>query len=385
VVVLAPTGVAAINVGGQTIHSFFKLSFGFQGFASPSTLRNKSGLKKLDAIIIDEISMVRADILDMIDKTLQYNLGNYEPFGGIQMIFFGDLQQLPPVVRDDEKPLFKEKYKGEYFFFAPGYKKARFTTITLSTIFRQNDNTFITLLDHVRNGTVTGEDLDLLNERVAKSSTKVPDGSITLTTHNSTADKVNAFRLQKLSDISQVFHGTIQGDFKENDLPAPSILELKVGAQVMFIKNDTDSSKRFVNGSIGEVVRLQSTSVTVQIDGQTIIVDKEKWENKRYEFDARSGEWDQKTIGSYEQYPLKLAWAITIHKAQGKTFDHVIIDLASGAFAHGQTYVALSRARTLDGVFLVRPVTSRDIIIDKQVLQFHSSEDSIELDTEIDF
>jgi ATP-dependent DNA helicase PIF1 len=372
-VVLAPTGVAAMNVGGGTIHSFFKFGFGFLGHVAPKRLRTAAGIKQLDTIIIDEISMVRADILDQIDKTLQLNTGKRLPFGGIQIIMFGDLLQLPPVVRYDEDQMFRDTYGGSYFFHAPGFKRAGFETITLSKIFRQNDEVFIDILNGIRHKVITPAQMSLLNEQVDPVFPTTSSGYIVLTARNQEADDLNHRNLINLVGESRMYRGTVGGEFKENDTPAPIQLQLKVGAKVMFVKNDMSEEKRYVNGTIGTIVIMNAGIISVEVDGALVTVKPETWEQQRYQYDEDNNEWESIVVGTFNQFPLKLAWAITIHKSQGKTFDKVYLDLGARAFAHGQTYVALSRCTTLQGLLLKRPLKFNDIIVDPEVQAFNEN------------
>ena len=371
-VVLAPTGVAAMNVGGSTIHSFFKLSFGFLGYSQPKTMRNARGLKQLDTIIIDEISMVRADILDMIDKTLKHNLKSKLPFGGLQVIFLGDLLQLPPVVHQEEYHMFDELYGGYYFFHAPVFHQAEIQTIELQEVFRQTDKKFLTILAAMRNKALTPDQLSTLNQQVSYSPPDAHDEHIVLTARNFEADTINQSNLNKLRGSTKVYKAIITGDFKENDAPSPPILKLKVGARIMITKNDASEEKAYVNGALGTVLELKTSTAIVDVEGKEIELSAETWEQTRYEFDGTKDEWNSVVIGNYKQLPLKLAWAITIHKSQGKTFEQVYIDLGSHAFAHGQTYVALSRCTSLEGVQMKRQLRNSDIIIDPQVSEFLS-------------
>lgn len=369
-VVLAPTGVAAMNVGGSTIHSFFKLPFGFLGHTTPRTMRNAKGLNRLDTIIIDEISMVRADILDMVDKTLRFNLKNRQPFGGLQVIFFGDLMQLPPVVQNEELGMFDETYGGYYFFHTPAFMQADVATLQLEEIFRQKDVSFIELLNEIRNQALTPKSLAVFNSKVRPLPPKASDDAIVLTARNFEADQINETNLRSLPGAPKVYKADLGGDFKESDAPSPIQLKLKIGARVMVTKNDPSEDKAFVNGSLGTVVELKSNAVVVELEDGEVELTYETWEQSRYEFDGVENEWNTVVVGSYKQIPLKLAWAITIHKSQGKTFEKVWIDLGVRAFAHGQTYVAFSRCTSLAGVELKRPLRFSDVILDPQVKDF---------------
>lgn len=375
--VLAPTGIAALNVKGQTLHSFF-------GF--PPKMINRYDIQrrknwrmycKLDVIIIDEISMVRADMLDNIDIFLRVNRNVDAPFGGVQMIFFGDLFQLPPVIASDfEKRHFVTHYESPYFFSADIITKTdyEFSMIELHQVFRQDERKFINLLDSIRLNHFDYDDMEELNERVVD----LPDDAeyyITLTSRNKTADEINTQEINKLDTEPFTYTANLTGTFNPRLFPTDPVLMLKVGAQVMFLKNDLQ--KRFVNGSIGIVRELTANSIVVSVldgyeDTKTFELEKWEWEILKYSNDAANPRAiSTDTVGTFKQYPVKLAWAITIHKSQGKTFDKVIIDLGGGAFEYGQTYVALSRCRTFDGIILKRPVKPQDIRVDERVRDFY--------------
>jgi ATP-dependent DNA helicase PIF1 len=377
VVVLAPTGVSALNVQGQTVHSFF----GFPPRYIPKTdikpRRAKALYQKLDTIIIDEISMVRADMLDNIDFFLRMNGKQPEkPFGGVQMIFFGDLFQLPPVVASPEEHfIFQTEYKSPYFFSAHIFKAMDLKTIELHTIYRQTDRHFIRLLDDVRSAMIDEDTLDALNERYDEKATSEDEAFITLSARNQTADEMNKRKLESINEPILTYIGKIEGEFNDKLCPADQALQLKVGAQVMFVRND-NKEKKYVNGTLGTVEKLTNESIevlTVDEKGRPnmITVEKATWETLKYDLNEK-GEVQGKPTGSFTQYPLRLAWAITIHKSQGKTFDRLRIDLSGGgAFEHGQTYVALSRCRTLGGITLAHKLKPKDIILDSRVVDFH--------------
>ncbi len=378
VVVLAPTGVAALNVQGQTVHSFFR----FPG--KPITkrdikkLRNRKLYLNMEVLVIDEISMVRADMLDNIDYFLQLNRENPAPFGGLQVIFFGDLFQLPPVVSSDvEQALFKDYYNSPYFFSAKLFKQGfEIEMIELRKTYRQESRHFLRLLDAVRLNQFDMDDLEDLNERHLPLF-EIEDYYITLSTRNRIVDQINDRRLARLLIDEYSYSAIITGKFDPRFYPADPILRLKVGAQVMFVKNDPQ--RRFVNGSIGKVVQLGDHLIKVMIeksDGsqRTIEVERLGWEIERYKASEETANAiDTEVLGSFTQYPLRLAWAITIHKSQGKTFDKVIIDLGKGAFEHGQTYVALSRCRTLEGVVLKQEIRPRDVMVDERVVDYYEA------------
>ena len=367
IVTLAPTGIAAINVGGSTIHSFFRFPPHLITKDKIHRVRGKQDLfDALDTVMIDEVSMVRADVMDGIDYSLRINRGLLkEPFGGVQVILVGDLCQLPPIVEKDLAEYFKDSYEGPFFFSAGIIKEINPEVIELQKVFRQNDPEFVELLNRVRNKKIETSDLRRLNERHGKG----PDKSrlaITLTSTNAQASEINRSHLDSLDSEEFVFDAIVLEDFDEKSYPADRQLRLKRGAQVMMVKNDP--SKRWVNGTLGMIQRLSNDLVEVSFPGGlTCAVEPLTWEKIEYEYDKEEGRIEPVITGSFLQYPIKLAWAITIHKSQGKTFDEVIIDLGTGAFAHGQTYVALSRCRSFEGIHLKTPIQHRDIILDSRV------------------
>ena len=380
VAVLAPTGVAALNVQGQTIHSFFK----FRPDTNPESVSRQAvsttqaGLyKALDAIIIDEVSMLRADLLDSIDRFLRKHgpkKGSF--FGGVQMIFFGDLYQLPPVVTYQERALFQSEYAGPYFFNAKVINEIPLYMVELSTIYRQQEAEFITILNAIRTNTATPQHLVTLNNRAQPEN--VPTEAITLTTTNDLADTVNTQQLNLLSEKPFTWKARSTGTFNERDVPTPADLALKNGAQVMLLTNDPRG--RWVNGSIGVVSSIydepENLAPTLDIKlshGPHIQVSPFTWELYKYSFNEKLGSIEPQVSGTYTQYPLRLAWAVTIHKSQGKTFDQVIIDLGRGTFSPGQLYVALSRCRTLEGITLRQPVQPRNIMSDSAIITFLNS------------
>lgn len=372
--ILAPTGIAALNVKGQTIHSFFGFPPRILTGKDISKRRNHKLYKKLDLIIIDEISMVRADMLDNIDYFLRVNRENAEPFGGVQMVFFGDLFQLPPVLKKEEQSHFEFLYDSPYFFSAKVLEKGyRLEFVELSRVFRQEQKHFLKLLESVRLNAIIDYEIDQLNEQFnpvfANSA-----GYITLSSRNFAVDKMNRDELAKLDGVPTTYMAKMEGEFKASQAPVDINLNLKVGAQVMFVRNDVE--RRFVNGTIGKVTDLLDDKVIVVVekdDGQhkEIEVEKETWEIIKYKLNDK-GEPTAENMGNFTQFPLKLAWAITIHKSQGKTFDRVVIDLDKGAFAHGQTYVALSRCRTLEGIILKKKIRERDIQVDERIIDFYN-------------
>ncbi len=374
-VVVAPTGVAALNVGGQTIHSFFGFPPRMLNRADIKKRRNRRMYKNLEVLVIDEISMVRADLLDHIDYFLRLNREDmFRPFGGVQVVFFGDLFQLPPVVASDaESMLFQMQYATPYFFSAAVLETMPLQALELKKVYRQENRRFLRLLEAVRLNRVDHDDLQDLNERYLPPEV-APGFYITLTARNATADRINRLELEKIDYPVRHFRAAITGDFKSQLYPTEALLPLKLDAQVMFVKNDPD--KRFVNGTIGKVHRLfdERVEVLVTEGGKEELIDVSpmEWEIIRYLPSAKDPTAiETETIGTFTQLPLKLAWAITIHKSQGKTFDRVVIDLGSGAFEHGQTYVALSRCRSLEGIVLSRPIRSDDIRTDERIVEFY--------------
>ena len=385
-VILAPTGIAAINAGGQTLHSFFKLPFHpLLPNDSSYSIRNirktlkYSGeltklLRELELIIIDEISMVRADIIDFIDKVLRIYCRNMrEPFGGKQLLLVGDIFQLEPVIKEDEWRLMQPFYASAYFFAAKVWQEMQLVSIELRKVYRQSDSQFIGLLDRIRQNHATDADLQSINARVNQSSKQKENGfEITLATRRDTVDYINDLHLSELEGDSTIFKGHIKGDFPETSLPAPMELEIKPGAQVIFIKNDKE--KRWVNGTLGVVIYIdegEGIITVVDEDGHEYDVEREVWENMRYTFNEKEQKIEEEMLGSFIQFPLRLAWAITVHKSQGLTFRHVKIDFSGGgAFAGGQTYVALSRCTSLEGITLEAPIRRSDIFVRAEVVAF---------------
>lgn len=381
-VVVAPTGVAAINAKGVTIHSFFQLPFGpiIPKSQSPYTDRIQRKfskikidiIKSLDLVIIDEISMVRADVLDGIDEVLRRYKNRNKVFGGAQVLMIGDLQQLSPVIRPNDWSILSSYYKTAYFFSSIAFHEANAISIELKHIYRQQDEGFIKLLNEVRTNTLSEASAKLLNNQYEPEfEPQKEDGYITLTTHNKKADTINQEELDKITTKATTYKAEVYKDFNEKNYPNDEHLSLKVGAQVMFIKNDSSPEKRYYNGKIGTVILLEEDTVTVKCSENDIIeTTVETWENISYSLDSESKEISEKLEGSYTQIPLRLAWAITIHKSQGLTFDKAIID-AESSFAHGQTYVALSRCKTLEGIVLKTPIKSSSIINDNSVKSFN--------------
>ncbi len=373
-IVLAPTGIAAVNAGAMTIHSFFQFGLGpfVQGVIEPkSDFRiNKSKLeliRHLQLLIIDEVSMVRADLMDHIDVELRRIRRNSKPFGGVQLLMIGDLQQLPPIAHGGEDELLRQYYKTLYFFSSSALKSMKYSCIELKNVYRQTDRHFIDILNHARDCTLTSQDVSDLNARyIPGFSPKPEDGYIRLMTHNRQVDYVNETELEKLDSKPYTFVAAVTGTFPEESYPTANSLTLKKGAQVMFIKNDPE--RRFINGTLGEVKSIDKDSIAVRLteSGTVINVEPMEWQNIRYQFDEESKEISSKQIGRFKQYPLKAAWAITVHKSQGLTFDKAIIDVHA-AFSPGQAYVALSRCRTLDGLVLSSPVSASVFLRDNAV------------------
>lgn len=379
-VIVAPTGVAAINAKGVTIHSFFQMPFGpilpNQTHNSQQQRRYSKTkidiIKSLDLVIIDEISMVRADLLDGIDQVLRRYKDRNKVFGGAQVLMIGDLQQLAPVVKPNEWSLLRNYYETVYFFSAKAFLEANVVSIELKHIYRQKNKDFITILNEIRSDKLSEASTKILNKRYNPSfSPKNDDGYITLTTHNRRANTINQSELNKLHNKNFFFDAKVTGKFSENSYPNDERLALKIGAQVMFIKNDSSPEKRYFNGKIGIVTDISKENVTVKCpnDVEEIVTEREMWDNVNYSINEETKEIKEDIIGSFKQIPLRLAWAITIHKSQGLTFNKAIID-AEASFAHGQTYVALSRCTSLDGLVLKTPITSSAIISDTTVAEF---------------
>ncbi len=381
-VVVAPTGVAVINAKGVTIHSFFQMPFGLILPNQPLNHGNNryikfskikiNIIKSLDLLVIDEISMVRADLLDGIDKILRRYKNSRKVFGGIQVLMIGDLQQLAPIIKPNEWDLLKKHYDNIFFFNSKAYREADVVSIELKHIYRQKNENFISILNEIRNDTLSQESANILNERYNPNFIpKKEEGYVTLTTHNYKANKINTTELNKIKYKSCFFEATISGKFNENSYPNSKNLELKVGAQVMFIKNDSSQDKRYFNGKMGVITDISDSTVTVKCknEDEEIKTEKETWENINYIIDSQTNEIKEDVIGSFSQIPLRLAWAITIHKSQGLTFEKLIVD-AEDSFAHGQTYVAMSRCTSLEGLVLKTPITNKSIISETTVSNF---------------
>ncbi|MDF2379645.1 MAG: DEAD/DEAH box helicase [Candidatus Gracilibacteria bacterium] len=386
VAILAPTGVAALNVNGQTIHSFFH----FTPYITPKDAKDqrvstelKNIINSVDIIIIDEVSMVRADLMDCVDQALRNCVGDpYVPFGGIQMVFIGDIYQLPPVVSgDEEREMFKSVYPSPYFFDAHVFQDGTINHIELTTIYRQQDQDFINLLSSIRNNTVGHQHLQYLNQR-HNPTYQTQESEITLTTTNAAAREINQEELQRLEGEMTVFEGKATGGFENKQLPTEEILKIKKKAQVMMLNNDP--AGRWVNGSMGVVEAIgwdderEQDVLKVRLStGKIVDVLPHTWDLNRYLYDADSQSLDTEAIGSFTQYPLRLAWAVTIHKSQGKTFDRVVVDIGRGTFAHGQMYVALSRCTSMDGLILRKAIEKRHIKMDWRVSNFMKDQENM--------
>ncbi len=372
--IVAPTGIAAVNITGQTIHSVFRFP---PQIIFPDTVKHLKGeeiFRKLEVLIIDEISMVRADLLDGINRFLMLNGPDpRKPFGGVQVIMFGDLYQLPPVITDKDIELFYRIYKTPYFFEANAFKDADIKVIELKKIYRQTDEKFLALLEKLRTNKMEQEDYDTINKNYNPFEPR-PAGeyAITLTTINEVAREINANKLAAIDAEEWKFDATVTGIFKKDAYPAEVTVTLKEGAQVIFLKND--STKRWVNGTLGIVKKISNDRIRVQVNTEfgpvEYDVERAEWDNIKYEEDHASGKIYPRKIGSFKQFPLKLAWVITIHKSQGQTFDNVDLHFGYGAFAHGQIYVAFSRCRTFEGIKLMKRLEPRDVILDPRIEEF---------------
>jgi ATP-dependent exoDNAse (exonuclease V) alpha subunit len=373
-VVLAPTGVAALNVKGETIHSFFRFKPGITPKDAKKTAKkniDNTLYKNIDTILIDEISMVRADLLDCIDVFLRTLFNKNNPFGNVQMVFIGDLYQLPPVVTKNEKEMFSNHYETPYFFSADVINKYKFKYhfIELEEIYRQKDDNFIELLNAVRNNSATDEHFEYINRKVIDEQFEEDQGFVFLTTINKAADEINAYKLSALHTKKFISKAEIDGKFELKSAPTSLTLTLKPGAQVMFLNNNPNGL--WVNGTVGIIEDIDNSEIYVRLDNDLVVsVNRHKWSLYQYEYDSLNKNLVQVKTGDFFQYPLKLAWAITIHKSQGKTFNKVIIDLKNGTFAHGQSYVALSRCVSLNGIGLVHPLNKKHLKTDYRIINY---------------
>jgi energy-coupling factor transporter ATP-binding protein EcfA2 len=386
-IVLAPTGVAAIQAGGETIHSFFHFPLHAMDINENGkiTTERKEIILDCDTIVIDEVSMVRCDLIDAMDRMLRYCCKSHQPFGGKQIVFTGDMFQLEPILSNDaDKGLILQNYRTDkpYFFKANVFDRLKLISIEFRKIYRQSDRLFVDILERVRNNETTSGDLAILNSRVGKPRTD--QRIITLTSHNATAKSINEIEMSKINAVPFSYSAIINGEFDDKSAPTDRDLVLKIGAQVMFIRNDP--AGRWVNGTLGELSNLTDESITVKIQGdKEYEITRVTWENMKYEYDKQSRKSNRQVVGTFTQYPLKTAWAITIHKSQGLTFDNVQIDLSRGVFANGQTYVALSRARSLEGLYLNAPVKSNHVMTSTEVLLFaedFNNKDQIDFEIE---
>lgn len=373
VVILAPTGIAALKVHGQTIHSFFKFP---PRLILPSDIKYTPSLKrivnKLEILILDEISMVRADILDGINKILQLHRNNNKPFGGIRLVAFGDIYQLPPIVSSvEEKHFFQNNYTSAYFFASEIWQQLQnMRYINLSKVYRQTDRSFIRLLDEIRMGDIDYDSLTALNENVDPDFDQ--EGYIYLSPRNATMQRINQQKLAELPNEEHTYLPTITGEYNPNNMPIDPVLRIKVGAQVIFVKNDPD--KEYVNGSLGIVTDLDTNLIRIRLnhDDKEVTIGRATWDMIRYRLDPDAdAQIKPEVVGTLEAFPVKLAWAMSIHKSQGQTFEKVILDMEGGAFEFGQTYVALSRCTTLEGIVLKKPLRQRDIMVDQRVVDFY--------------
>lgn len=378
-VVAAPTGIAALNVRGQTIHSLFKLPP--QLFRKGSLSHNSrlySLLKRIECIVIDEISMVRADLLDAIDERLRKANENDAPFGGVQIIMFGDVYQLPPVVEENLAPYFENVHGGHFFFNALVWKETEFKIFELTQVFRQKDPIFKDILNAVRDGSFTNEQIKQLNERHGVS---MPDeGTITLAPTNTLVTNINQRKLDALPGEEKLYKATITGEMKKSVFPTEENLYLKKDAQIVLLKNDMD--KRWVNGTVGKIEELHDDYIKIKVGEEVYDLEKNTWEEINYTYDAATHKVESKVTSSFTQYPIRLAWALTIHKSQGQTYESVALDLTTGTFAPGQMYVALSRCTSMDGLYLKMPVQKKHIITDAKVSQFMSRRETIKVEVE---
>lgn len=375
VAVVAFTGLAAINVEGQTIHSFFGFPI---GFIQPNAVKFNEDiehlLRTLDTVIVDEVSMLRADLMDAIDKSLRIHRKDSRPFGGCQMIFIGDLYQLPPIIEKELSDVYTKYYKTPYFFSADVFSLMSLPYINLEKIHRQSDPEFIDILNNIRERKNLSTTLARLNQNVAYNFNEIKEGeTVVLSTTNEKVREINSFFLSKINSEAYSFNAFVSGDFDSKSFPTEEVLTFKEGSKVMFVKNDPE--KQYVNGDIGIITRINPFMIEVKCKGSTMVVQRQKWEKYKYEYvpseiEGERGSVQKNIIGTFEQYPLRLAWAITVHKSQGQTYSSVFIDLHTGSFTSGQTYVALSRCKSLNGIKLQRPISERDVILDHRITEF---------------
>ena len=369
VMILAYTGIVSIKCRGRTIHSFFKFPHHILKRKDCKILRNQEFLKSLNTLIIDEVSMVNPNLMDAIDRSLKVNRGNDLPFGGVQMLFVGDVFQLAPIAKDKEKEVLDRMYPdGNFFFNSKWFKILNTKRIEFEKIFRQKDIDFIQKLENIRRNQINTDVLNFFNKRV-QTQQKLSDGLILLAPTNRRAYAVNHKKLAGIDKEEFTYKGTVTGSFKLSDMMSEKILKLKVGAQIMLTKNDPN--ERWVNGTIGFIDKLEKDKIFVKIGKRILQVEKTTWE--KFDYILKDGKFEPKVIGKFEQYPIRLAWAATIHKCQGQTFEKAIIDFDSGSFAHGMTYVALSRVKSTDGLFLIRPVKISDIRFDNRIYKFQKT------------
>jgi len=375
IAVIAPTGIAALNVKGQTIHSFFKFPLNLMTNEKIKKVRDTRMMDSLELLIIDEISMVRADLMDAIDRSLRLNRRNDAPFGGVQLILFGDMFQLPPVVKGKElEQYFDENFGGPYFFNSVVFDNCKLEVIELKKVYRQLNENFVNDLNRIREKRIDEQLLYRINNTLCNNS-KRDEPYVILTTTNMNANLINEYELKKIQAEEYNYLATITGKFSEDAFPTEIQLKLKIGAQVILTKNDR--KRRWVNGTLAKITQLDKNTIGIRINNKEYQLEMETWDNVEYQYDPITSKIVEKVVGTFDQFPIRLAWALTIHKSQGQTFDRAIIDLSNGAFAHGQTYVALSRCRNTEGIILTRPITPADIIVDERVYDVYSMFDLI--------